>query len=197
MKRVLLLGGAGTLSPVPPIAPDQERWGLNSLVLMPTGPKRFKGCTRWFDLHHKEHIVARRQGNMWGRYRGFVIPVYLCEAHADLPTSEAYPLAEVQAMFGGTRLFTSSLDYMLAFALLKGFEEIELYAFRLGNPRYLHQVSSGRWWLDQCGKRGVVVRHLSPSSLAAEVASKPPHMEAHHLMYGYETTDRAKLYHGR
>lgn len=197
MKKVIMFGGAGTLTPVPEIEPGVERWGMNNLIVMPTGPKRFKGCTRWFDVHHKEHIVARRRGNVWGWYQKLQIPLVMCETYVDLPMSEAYPLAEVQDMFDGTRLFTSSLDYMLAYAVFKRFEEIELYAFRLGNPRYLHQVASGRWWLDQCFKRGVKVKHLSPSALASEVALKPPRPEAHHLMYGFETTDRSKLYRSR
>lgn len=197
MKRVLMIGGAGTLSPVPPIVEDQERWGLNNLITLPTGPKLFKGCTRWFDVHHKDHIVGRRKANVWGWYRKLTIPLYLCEAYDDLPTSEAYPLAEVQDMFDGTRLFTSSLDYMLAFALLKGFEEIELYRFRMGNPRYLHQVSSGRWWLNECFKRGVTVKHMSPSALARDLQAFPPNPMPNHLMYGFETTDRRLLYRSR
>lgn len=197
MKKVIMFGGAGTKSPVPEIEPGVERWGINNLISIPTGPKRFKGCTRWFDLHHKLHIESRRQGNVWGWYQKLGIPVYLWQTFEDVPTSVAYPREAVQEMFGGTRLFTSSLDWLLAFAIYEGFEEIELFAFRLGNPRYLHQVSSGRWWLDQCFKRGVTVRHLSPSALASEVALKPPKPDAQHLMYGFETTDRAKLYRSR
>lgn len=192
-----MIGGAGTKVPIPPIDPAQERWGLNNLTAGPGGSKAFEGCTRWFDVHHKEHIVTRRHANMWGAYQRFTIPVYLCERHADLPTSQAYPLAEVQEMFKGTRLFSSSLDYMLAAAMLWGFTEIELYRFRMGNPSYRHQVSSGRWWLDQCFKRGVTVKHLSASRLAHDIKAHPPNPEAHHLMYGFETTDRARLYRSR
>lgn len=206
MKSVLMIGGAGTTVPVPPIREGQERWGLNNLIRVPTGPKRFKGATRWFDLHHKPHIVndkahgGRGGPGVWNWYQKLEIPLYMWDVFPDLPTSRVYPLADVQRMFGGTRLFCSTLDYKIALALLEGFEEIELYAYRMGNPMYKHQVSSGRWWLKQCAELGVVVKHLSPSALAnvvREVDAKPPRPEAHHLMYGLETTDRSLLYRGR
>lgn len=199
MKKVLMIGGAGTLSPVPPVVPGVERWGMNNLITMAGGKKRFADCTRWFDLHHKDHII-RRKRNVWGWYRTLEIPVYLWQTFDDLPTSVAYPRVEVQRMFAGTRLFTSSLDWLIALALYEGFEEIELYAFRMGHLSYLHQVGSGRWWLKQCADRGVKVTHLSPSALAGisrTVDALPPKPEAHHLMYGFETADRTKLYRGR
>ncbi len=199
-KSVLMIGGAGTKVPVPPIREGQERWGLNNLVRCPDGAKKFKGATRWFDVHHKEHILSRGGPGIWGWYQKLDIPLYMWQHHDDLPTSERYPIEAVQAEFGGTRLFTSTLDYKIGLALLEGFEEIELYAYRMGNPLYRHQVSSGRWWLKQCALRGVKVTHLSPSALVnlvREVDAKPPKPEARHLMYGLETTDRSKLYRGR
>lgn len=195
-----MIGGAGTLTPCPAIEPGVERWGLNNLIAVPTGPKRFKGATHWFDLHHKDHIVSRRNANVWGWYQKLQIPIYLWQKYPDLPTSEAYPHEAVREMFGGTKLFTSSLDWLVALALFRGFTEIELYAYRMGQPHYQHQVGSGRWWLKQCADRGVKVTHLSKSALAAvalEVEYKPPRPESQHLMYGLETTDRTKLYRGR
>jgi hypothetical protein len=200
MKKVVMFGGAGTKAPVPEIVEGVERWTINNLVILPTGPKRCKGATRHFDLHSKDHIEGRRQANMWGRYQKMTIPVYLWQTYPDLPTSTVYPLADVRAMFGGTRLFTSSLDWLLALALFEGFEEIELFAYRMGHPHYMHQVSSGQWWLRQCAERGVKVTHLSPTALEsvarrASILSPQPGPE--HLMYGLETTDRTKLYRGR
>ncbi len=195
-----MIGGAGTLTPVPPIEPDVERWGINNLICIPTGPKRFKGCTRWFDLHSREHIVGRKKSNAWGWYQRLDIPLYMWQHFEDLPSSIPYPHEAVREMFGGTKLFTSTLDWKIALALFEGFEEIELYAYRMGQPNYKHQVGSGRWWLKQCADRGVKVTHLSPSALAnisREVEFKPPRPESQHLMYGLETTDRRLLYHGR
>jgi hypothetical protein len=203
MSKVLMIGGAGEDRPLPEIEDGVERWGLNNLICLPCGEQRFAGCTRWFDLHHKEHITSspkRKRTNMWSRYQKFEIPVYLWETFADLPTSCAYPREQVQAFFGGTRLFTSSLDWMLALAVFEGFTEIELYAFRMALAKYDYQVSSGRYWLKQCTDRGVTVTLLTPSALEgndAAVDRNPPRMEPHHLMYGFETTDRSRLYSGR
>ena len=195
-----MFGGAGTKSPVPPIVEGVERWTINNLIRLPGGARRFDGLTRHFDLHWKDHIVGRKSGNIWGWYQRLQAPVMMWEKYPDLPTSEVFPHAAVRAMFGGTRLFTSSLDWLIAYALFKGFEEIELYGYRMGHPHYLYQVGSGRWWLKQCRDRGVKVTHLSPSMLASisrDVEFKPPQPDSTHLMYGLETTDRSKLYRGR
>lgn len=199
MKKVIIFGGAGTTVPVPEIEPGVERWGMNALLKMRGHGGRFKGVTRWFDTHSREHIAGRKEGDMWGWYKNLLIPVYLTKKYDDLPTSEAYPLADVQAMFGGTRLFSSGLDYLLAFALLKKFTDIRLYGFRLTHPSYRFQVGSAAWWLKQCAERGTTVTCLTPSTLTKMkvVDALPPKPEAHHLMYGFETTDRSKLYHGR
>jgi len=195
-----MIGGAGTKNPVPEVAPGVECWGINNLIYGPGGKRRFAHCTHWFDLHHRPHIEARRSGNMWGEYRRLQIPLLMWERFPDLPTSEVYPHEAVREMFGGTRLFTSSLDWMVALALYRGVTEIELYAFRMTHPNYQFQVGSGRWWLKQCADRGVKVTHLSYSTLnkiSREVEFKPPRPESKHLMYGLETTDRSKLYRGR
>jgi len=194
-----MFGGASASVPVPPIEPGVERWGMNALIKMRGHGGRFKGVTRWFDTHTREHIAGRKEGDMWSWYKGLLIPVYLTKQYDDLPTSEAYPLGAVQAKFGGTRLFCSGLDYMLAFALLKKFTDIRLYGFRLTHPGYQHQVGSAAWWLKQCADCGATVTCLTPSRLTKirDVIALPPKPEAHHLMYGFETTDRSKLYHGR
>ena len=193
------MGGAGSKTPVPPLPPGVERWGLNALIRMRASGGRFDGVTRWFDIHSREHIASRKEGDMWGWYRQQTIPVYLTQTYDDLPTSVAYPLVDVQRAFGGTRLFSSGLDYMLALAALERFDEIQLYGFRLNHPNYRHQVGSIAWWLQQCRQRGTQITFLTPCAAAdaSVVETRPPHPEAHHLIYGFETTDRSKLYHGR
>ena len=69
MRKVLMIGGAGTDEPVPPIEPGVERWGLNNIVKV--FPQRFEGVTRWFDLHPKAYITTNKSkggrggANMW------------------------------------------------------------------------------------------------------------------------------------
>lgn len=199
-KKVLLIGGADTKTPVPVVEAGVERWGINNLVRGRGMGPRFKHCTRWFDLHEKAHIVARKSGNIWNWYQKLEIPLYMWTTFADLPTSCVYPSNQVRAMFGGTRLFTSSLDWQIALALYEGFEEIELYGYRMTHPNYRFQVGSGQWWLRQCAERGVKVAHLTPTaltSIARRATLLSPQPGPQHLMYGLETTDRSKLFRGR
>lgn len=195
VKTVQMMGAARTDAPVPPLAPGVERWGMNALIVISAGPQRFFGCTRWFDLHHQEHILGRKNGSMWPLYQRSAIPVVLWRTYDDLPASVAYPVEAVRAMFGWTRLFASTLDWQIALALYEGFEAIELYGFAMRHPAYRHQVASGRWWLQQCAKRDVVVTFLSESVLAFPVRGGDaflPRLET--PMYGWETTDRARFF---
>ena len=198
-KIVQMMGGAGSKTPVPVLPPNVERWGLNALIRMRASGGRFEGVTRWFDVHSREHIASRKEGDMWEWYRRAQVTIYLTKQYDELPTSVAYPLAAVQAAFGGTRLFCSGFDYMLALAMLEQFTEIQLYGFRLVHPQYRFQVGSAAWWLKQCRDRGITITFLTPCAAAdtSVVDAHPPKPEAHHLMYGFETTDRDKLYHGR
>lgn len=197
-SSVLMLGGAGVDEPIPAIVPGEERWGMNALIKMRGGGRlRFEGVTHWFDLHTREHIRERKEGDMWGWYRGLHIPVYLIEKSPEVPFSETFPLADVQQAFDGTRLFSSGLDYMLAFAIFRRLN-IRLYGFRMMHPNYTHQVGSAAWWLKMAHDRGITVTFLSPSSIASfkTVEARPPKPGPQHLMYGFETTDRSRLYRG-
>ncbi len=197
-KSVVMLGGAGVTEPIPPILPDEERWGMNALIEARGSIRlRFEGVTHWFDLHSREHIAKRKEGDMWGWYKGLKIPVYLIQKSTELPTSETFPLTEIRRSFSDTRLFSSGLDYMLAFAIYRRLE-IKLYGFRMSHPNYKFQVGSAAWWLKQAHDRGVKVTFLSPSNITAFkiVDALPPKPGAHHLMYGFETTDRSRLYRG-
>ena len=204
-SKVIMFGGASSKYPLPPIEEGSERWCINNLCLTPDGALRTKHATHWFDLHHKEWIVSPRpQGRgslgLWQRYQRSKIPVFMWQHHDDVPMSVAYEVDEIRAMFGGTRLFCSTLDWLLARALWKGFEEIDLYGWRMGQFNYMHQVHSADWWLKQCVDRGVKITHWSPTALQKIVRAvefKPPRPDSTHLMYGLETTDRALLYHGR
>lgn len=83
---------------------DYEVWGLNH------HQDKFKRYDLWFDLHKKEKI------------EGII-------TQANFPFEEVYKLRRIPVE-GRTiekhRYFASSMSYMLAYAILKGYEEILL-----------------------------------------------------------------------
>lgn len=57
--------------------------------------------------------------------KGLGVPIYMLEAHDDIPLSVAYPIKEITAMFGN--YFTNSISYMLALAIYEKVDEIGVY----------------------------------------------------------------------
>jgi len=117
--------------------PSAELWGVtrcNVLYWRETLPD----WDRWFDIHpvhpepHHRGILEKRPEawDWYMRQRGGR-PIYLREAHPDIPDSVAFPRAAVehflQPYFDGyPTQFTVSLDWMIPFAMMLGFQRIVL-----------------------------------------------------------------------
>ncbi len=194
MKLVQMMGGAPGLAPMAKRPDDAERWGLNNLYLSVPLRQRFLGWTRWFDLHSNDHIASRKlKAHPWlcqqrkPIYRWFIDP--------EMPASVIYPQEARQ----GSRLFCSTLDWMLALAIHEQFTHIDMYGWRMSHPGYQHQITSAEWWIRKAMSVGILVTVHGTSKLrqrALEPVSDiiiPPEC----LMYGLETTDRSKLYHAK
>ncbi|MFW6078997.1 MAG: hypothetical protein ACODAE_05210, partial [Gemmatimonadota bacterium] len=101
---------------------DVECWGLNALHRM--DGIDVGAFTRWFELHPRAVLEERHEGHLeW--LKTCPLPVYMQRAWDDIPTSVAYPKAEVEARLGG--YMTSSIAWMLALAILEGFQEIGVW----------------------------------------------------------------------
>jgi len=192
---VQMMGGAPTRTPPPPRAAGVERWGCNNLILKPQLRLRFEGWTRWFDLHSTEHIQGRKGGrsNVYPWLCQQTRPIYRWAVDPAMPSSVVYP----QAARNGSRLFCSTLDWMLALAIYERAEEIHLFGWRMSHPAYEYQISSGQWWIQEAQSRGIRVVNHSSSQLFLKMPKQrgPTPDTGKCLMYGLETTDRSKLFH--
>jgi len=104
-------------------------------------------------------------------------PIYMQEAHDDIPGSIKFPLEEIKERFLRGRLwrrirdeegnviglepfdyFTSSFAYMCSLALYEGFERIEVYGFEMAtDTEYRYQKGSTEFWLGVAAEMGVEV----------------------------------------
>lgn len=137
-------------------APDDtgqfEIWGLNRLFAAMERP-----WTAWFDIHDLAFTYGDlRPGGRdeeWISFcRSFKGPIYLRPQDVDLAkswgiaTAVPYPINEVLAS-GLPRYYTNSISYMLALAILMGFEEMALVGVdmaqdSLTSSEYRHQRPS-------------------------------------------------------
>ena len=91
---------------------------------------------------------------------------------ADINQSN-YPLNEIVKEFD-CAYFTNSISYMIAYAIYKGYEEINIYGVDMtGRDEYINQRGSVMYWIGYARAKGITV------NLSSEV-DKPC------FLYGYE-----------
>lgn len=179
MKTVELIGAGMSFGDIPAFDPQAERWGTNNVMFARYGGD-FDQWTRWFDLHPASHIQTRRpQAWDWYQQQDGTRPIYLTEASPLIPGAVAFPFARVSQTFSTPqhqeRDFWGSISWLIAFAILEGFERIDLFWFVLANDVYTKQVPSTRYWIGQARARGIEVRIHGDSALQPAPQ-----------MYGYE-----------
>ncbi len=179
MKTVELIGAGMSFGTIPPFDPQAERWGTNNVMFARYGGD-FDAWTRWFDLHPRAHIQARRpQAWEWYTQQRGDRPIFLKEHDPAVPCSAAFPFEAVRQYFctdtHDERDFWGSISWLIALAIVEGFERIDLFWFVLANDAYTKQVPSTRYWIGQARARGIEVRIHGDSAL------KPANQ-----MYGYE-----------
>jgi hypothetical protein len=148
-RKVAIVGTADTCHMTPYDDPEFEIWGVNNGYLL------MKRWTRWFELHpithDGSHFYRRGQREFRGtdmdtymkKLAELNCPVYMQQHWDQVPQSCTYPLADVAQVFGsqlgwfhqtfdGTQpsydvYLTNTISYMMALAILEGFEEIHVY----------------------------------------------------------------------
>ncbi len=186
MKTVQILGAAPNLSETPLIS-GAERWGCNNpRVYRIRFPEALHTCTRWFNFHTTSHIKARYLGG-YNWYTKQSIPIYLQAAQPDIPTSLAFPRQVVQEHFGTplalNKFFNCSASWLIAFAIIEGFERIELWGFELRRDKeYDWERPCFFYWVDQAKRAGVDV--FIPPGVDISEPGDPSAYDG--PLYGYE-----------
>lgn len=127
---------------------DYEVWGLNH------HQDKFKRYDLWFDLHKQEKI------------EGII-------TQANFPFEEVYKLRRIPVE-GRTiekhRYFASSMSYMTAYAILKGYDEI-LFAgcdFDCADEKRTKQRECLEQWIAFAQGRGIKIKVIAGSPLCSE-----------------------------
>jgi len=127
-KQVCIVGFAPSSFHLAPFGDlDIEIWGLNNLwTSIPWQDLAKQGRLRWFDIHPPEEYAMPVHGNQlkWLREaKGF--PIYTIEKMDGIPGSVRFPIEKCLQAFGS--YFNNSVSYMIALAILEGFETIHIY----------------------------------------------------------------------
>lgn len=150
-----------------------EIWGINEMHIFPWLTR----WDRWFQIHDSKswkRPLAKREiaGHYEWLQQEHGKPIVMQYLQLEIPDGEAYPLRKIcDKLLGGLRrgeeavkYFTSSLAYMIAYALwTEKFDRIEIYGFEMADSvEYLRQKAGAEFWMGLALGRGVEV-YLPPN----------------------------------
>lgn len=169
----------------------KETWGIQYTW------RHFK-LDRAFVMDDKEWIEAKNNSfnvpiDIAGEMRKTNIPIYVAKKWQDVANTIEYPIGRVLEYFKPVKYFMNSVAYMLALAILEGYERIEMYGIDLryfndlgGKMEYHHnwidETHCIAFWAGQAIGRGIELVITKRSSLMKPVMPNDP------SLYGYEVS---------
>lgn len=144
-------------------------------------------------LDEKPQIVSgvNNLGEVIRRINDLKIPLIAPFKYEEIPLSEPYPIEDIVKRFGWP-YFSNTISFMIAYALLKGAEEISLYGInQASSAEYFYERDGVTYWLGIANGMGVkVIINGDKSEL---LINKRRFGGA--LLYGYNMTyDEFKYY---
>lgn len=162
--KVAIVGSAGSKDKTPWDDEEFEIWGLAWRGDL----KRFD---RMFDMHAVDHTRKKIPEDYKQRLANLRCPVYLIEANSEVPSSVAFPLAEVKEYLKGldkdapVDYFASSIAFEFVFAMYEGFKEIHVYGVDLStDDEWSYQRPNLEYYIGLA--RGMGIRVYIPDSSA-------------------------------
>ena len=165
MKKVAIVGFAGTRDMAPYNDPEIEIWSVNNLY------KFIPRTDRIFQLHRKDLLIGEHHGVTGREHLEYLqncgIPIYMQEHYEDIPTSIKYPLEEMIEEFGMPRLgdehtkdayFTNTISFMIALAIHEGFDEIHIFGVDMAVAvEYREQRPSCEYYIGIAKGKGIKI----------------------------------------
>jgi hypothetical protein len=144
---------------------DREYWGFNHLWRVPGYEFDVDRFDRWFELHDREEFASSP-----GRLtvlRGFrEIPIYMQRKWKDIPASRVFPKKQIEQLTPCGFYHMSSLDWMVAYAILEGFSDIHVHGVDFGFIEGSEPLSARaclEYWFGVAHGRGIDATCDSPS----------------------------------
>ena len=155
MKKVLILGLAQTLEDAP-AEYDGDIWTCNDGAMRRTRKHGSPKIDAMFEVHNMNvGLPSVKQSAIL--CETFNIPIYGTQEYPWLRNSHLYPIEEVRQIIG-LDLFSDVICYMIAYAILKGYEQIDINGVHLNPNQRDHQESVlVHLWLGVAMGRGIKI----------------------------------------
>lgn len=183
-KKVAIIGGGPTRRRAPFSDPSWEIWAFSSHLWRP--PR----IDRWFEIHAmtdlRQQLGWKKRGRRsFGGYMRFMrnldCPVYMQRVNPRIPTSLVFPVEDLLREFG--RCFTSTAAYLIAFAIMEGYETIGLWGIDLRGPKYRRYRPHIKYLLSVARQRGIEL--VLPRSFPFKVPDTPRFVSTP-ILYAYD-----------
>lgn len=121
-----------------------KKWTVNE------GYYIYKDSQLTFQLHKYNHLKELNNRYTGQNYieelKKCEIPIFMHDDYKDIPMSMKFPINELMRYFK-TKLFNSSIDYMLAYAIYKGYKDIDIIGVDMKTiAEYSKQKPSLLYW---------------------------------------------------
>lgn len=182
-QRVAIVGGGPTRRRAPYEDESWDIWAFSSRAW------RYPRITRWFEIHAmtdlRQQLASRKRGRR--RFRTYMqflrrldCPVYMMREHPRIPNSVRFPKDELVEEFG--RCFTSTAAYLIALAIVEGYEEIGLWGIDVRRKEYRRQRPALRYLLSLARQQGIEI--YVPRRSALRIPEEPRPVRTR-VLYAY------------
>ena len=179
MKTVVIHGKV--IEPVSPKVqfPDADLWVCTHTQQQYTKRgARLDDWDEWFELHPVERTpfyagVRHLRPNTLAWYRTLPAhgrPLWMLTVDKTIPASRRFPIEDVEAAFPPDpnedgHHWTCQVDYMIPYAILRGYDHIVLHGHGVESKRIAHMLDHRGilYWIGFARGRGVRVTVLKPS----------------------------------
>jgi len=158
-KTKWILCGTGIGWEFAPKESDAIIFGLNDLLFVEKYRIKLDYLAIMDVLDEKPQIVAGidKIENIINRINALQIPLIAPYKYDEIPLSEAFPLEECAKEFG-MLYFGNTIGYMIAYVLMKGAKEINIYGVnQASSSEYFYEKASVEYWIGMAVGRGVKV----------------------------------------
>ncbi len=142
---------------------DVDIWALNDCYTFID--QNHLNNSRWFEIHNED--VWRGDGEAHVSFLKAHPHVFMLQHYDEIPSSERYPFEEIRDEFFphvdlsdsksmDEMMLGSSIDFMIALALVKGYKTIKLIGINMATEtEFRHQLPSCNFWMGMTRGRGV------------------------------------------
>lgn len=163
------------------LAPREgEIWGVNDLILR----RNVKIAFHIHDLNNPEFLNDSVIKSVIEKINFLNIPLISTQRYEWIPSSIEYPLKEIISYFG-TDYFTCSIDYILAYAIYRGFKKIDLYGVNMHtDSEYAFEKPGVEFWIAMAMGKGLKIKVYGDASEILKTKNRK--------LYGYEIYQKIK-----